>query len=261
MTNDQLVNSLSEISAEMLVNYLYPELRERWTVHNSGTFYRNYNRDVLSMDAETGDLQLARDGFANLLPQGLLYQTDRAEDKDNQSYIDARKRLLQDLFLPFDTFFFRRRLAIEREVSTLLDSKLKYILSTYFHIHIEEEENPYIREVAVLLPFVSHIRGDLTLVRNILASVFGCEVIFSRHKYSDTDNTRTWMPMVKYEVIMPHLTQDEYIQLTRQIEPLTRFIKEWFIPLEAECLIVVRWHDTVQETPVGHLLDYNTRLA
>ena len=30
--------NLSEISAEALVNYLYPELEGQWKVENSGTF-------------------------------------------------------------------------------------------------------------------------------------------------------------------------------------------------------------------------------
>ena len=46
----------------MLVNYLYPELVNRWTVQNEGTFYRNYNRDVLDWNADTAEIQLSRDG-------------------------------------------------------------------------------------------------------------------------------------------------------------------------------------------------------
>ena len=253
--------NISEISAEMLVNYLYPELQKRWNVRTMGAFYRNYNRDVLFLDSETGELQLSRDSFANLLPQGLLYRTEGIQGKEKLDYLNARRRLLQDLFMPFDTFFFRQKLSIEREVSSLLESKLTYILSTYYHVDLAAEPNPYVREVAVLLPFISHLRGDLLLVRNILASLFGCKVTFSRGKYSHTDNTRRWVPMVKYELIMPELNQEQYLRLSEQLEPLAEFIKEWFVPFEAESFISIKWHDALPDAPTGQLLDYNTRLA
>ena len=63
---------IPEIGAEMLLCCLYPELEERWTVHPEGTFFRNYNRDVLSLDPEEAQVWLSRDGLLSLLPQGLL---------------------------------------------------------------------------------------------------------------------------------------------------------------------------------------------
>jgi hypothetical protein len=86
-------------------------------------------------------------------------------------------------------------------------------------------------------------------------------VVLSRSKYSDDDNTRTWIPMVRYELIMPHLSQDEYTDIFLQLESLTCFLKEWFIPFEAECTIAIQWHNAPVNTPTGRLLDYNTRLA
>ena len=260
MLNTEYIHTIPEISAEMLVNYLYPEQQEQWIVSTMGSFYRNYNSDVLFLDSETGELQLSRDSFAHLLPQGMLYRTQGAQGKEKLDYLNARRRLLQDLFMPFDTFFFRQKLSIEREVSSLLESKLTYILSTYYHVDLADESNPYVREVAVLLPFISHLRGDLLLVRNILASLFGCEVTFSRGKYSHTDNSRRWMPMVKYELIIHELSQEQYIRLSEQLEPLADFIKEWFIPFEAECFISIKWHDALPNAPTGQLLNYNTHL-
>ena len=39
-----------EISAEMLLGHLYPELELLWTVRHRGTFYRNYSHDVMDID-------------------------------------------------------------------------------------------------------------------------------------------------------------------------------------------------------------------
>ena len=52
MLKEQIDINLSEISAEMLVNYLYPDLSDRWIVQAEGIFYRNYNSDLLAYDDE-----------------------------------------------------------------------------------------------------------------------------------------------------------------------------------------------------------------
>lgn len=63
---------MSEISAEMLLNFLYPEEVDQWVVKDKGTFYRNYTPDVLSVDKKNHYVALSRDGFVKLLPQGLI---------------------------------------------------------------------------------------------------------------------------------------------------------------------------------------------
>ena len=63
---------ISEISAEMLLGRLYPELEDRWTAHHDGTFYRNYSRDVMEVEPEIAEVWLSRDSILGLLPQGLI---------------------------------------------------------------------------------------------------------------------------------------------------------------------------------------------
>lgn len=255
--------NLSEISAEMLINYLYPEMEERWKVQNKGTFYRNYNRDVLAYDEESAEIQVARDGYIKLLPQGLLFSTSNKNHKELSNSINeqnARMRLLCDLFQPFDTFAFRRRLTIEREISKLLDTKLNYLLSTYFHYDLSKEENAYVREVAVLLPFVSEMRGDFMFVRNLLSSLFECEVQCYQGRYSGTDNTREWIPMMQYEILVDHLTNEEYNTLNAELEPLIQFITEWFIPADVHCEIMLKWHYQLPLIGKNLTLNYNTEL-
>ena len=217
MLNEHLDNNLSEISAEMLLNYLYPDLADRWIVQAEGTFYRNYNSDLL-----------------------------------------ARKRLLMDLFQPFDTFAFRCRLSLEREISSLLETRLQEILSRFFGFDLASEQNSYVREAAVLLPFVSHLRGDLYFVRDLLSSLFRCEVQLTIGRYSETDNTRSWLPSARYEMIMPDLSAEEYNCLMDDVRPLNEFVCEWFMPMEAKCFIDIKWKDIdLPQTPV---LNYNTHL-
>jgi len=259
--NKEIENNLSEISAEMLVNYLYPELADRWIVQAEGTFYRNYNCDVLSWDSDTAEIQLSRDSFIQLLPQGLLYRTEGRGGRDrkvNSEQLLSRKRLLLDMFQPFDTFAFRSRLKLERQLSSMLETRLADILSRYFGFDLASEENPYIREAAVLLPFVSHLRGDLYFVRDLLSSIFRCEVQLTIGRHGQTDNTRSWLPMVRYELIMPDLSTEEYNRLMDDVRPLCDFVSEWLIPMETKCFIEIKWKNAgLAATPV---LDYNTCL-
>ena len=67
-------NYISEASAEMLLNFLYPEVEKQWIAHGEGSFYRNYNSDLLDFDDETKEIWTARDTFLNLLPQGVINQ-------------------------------------------------------------------------------------------------------------------------------------------------------------------------------------------
>ena len=51
MTNE---TNLYDISAEFLLNYLYPDRMDQWEVDCAGTFYRNYSEDILAIDEEKG---------------------------------------------------------------------------------------------------------------------------------------------------------------------------------------------------------------
>ena len=138
-------NPIPDISAEMLLNYLYPEAGTRWIAQNEGTFYRNYSSDVLSVDDEKMEVQTSRDSFISLLPQGLLtLSTDLKGEGAAERFkqMERRLRLLHEAFKPIDTFRFRDSLYLESQADSLLQNKLPYILKTYFGVDLAEIENP-----------------------------------------------------------------------------------------------------------------------
>lgn len=254
---------IPEIGAEMLLNYLYPELEERWTVRHDGTFYRNYNQDVLSIDPDTASVRLSRDGFLNLLPQGLFSQEEdllTGDRKEKHKELESQLNLLTEAFLPFDTFYFRRLLTVERSVSDLLNGKLPWLLKNYFGYDLQAETNPYVREVAVLLPYVSSRRGDFGFVRNLLGSLFRCSVNMEERRYSQLDSTRCWLPLMRYELLIPGLQAQEYRDLSASIGPLTEFLAQWFMPMEVKLEILVRQHGVAPQMGAPLTLDYNTEL-
>ena len=246
----------------MLLNYFYPELHERWITDNKGSFYRNYNRDILTMYEDEYRVELSRDGFLKLLPEALLsMETDLKDGKDKETKIheiEQRQHLLNEVFLPIDTLRFRNQLQAEREVAELVGSKLEYVLLNYFGFNLSEEQNPYVRAMAVMLPFVKEWRGDYGMLRNLLAAVFGCEVTMQQGRYSHTDSTRQWLPMVKYDLLVDGLDAAAYLELQASLEPVTDFLTEWLVPVDMVCQLRVKEHDVPQRINTRMVLNYNT---
>lgn len=257
------LNNIPEIRAELLLNYLYPEMVKRWTVQNEGTFFRNYNSDLLSFDEEKIEAQTARDSFIKLLPQGLITEdTDLKGENIQEKFkqLQLRLRLLRETFKPIDSFNFRYFVYTEQMVDSLLRNKISYVLNTYFGINIDEIENSYVRDAAVLLPYVSKWRGDFGFVSDLLKVLFKCDVRMTIGRYSHSDTTQRWLPMVRYELIIPGLSPEAFREKNAELKPLQDFICEWFIPLEVWCQIDIREYHVQQQTNTRLTLGYNTEL-
>lgn len=255
---------ISQISAEMLLNYLYPELGEKWIVRSAGTFYRNYNNDHLSVYEDTEEVVLARDGFLKLLPEALLSDENELKGghvSEKYPKIKRKKMIFREAFVPFDTIIFRQKLRIEQQVSDLLNTKLDYLLKNYFHYDLAVETNPYVKEIAVLLPFMSKLRADFGVVAKILGYLFKCKIQLKQGRYSHVDSTRYWIPKVEYQLLIPDLSSEEYCKLNEDIEPLRQFITEWMMPAEVRCEITIKHHHQPQKVGEGMILDYNTEFT
>lgn len=256
---------INEISAEMLLEHLYPDLEQKWTVRYMGTFYRNYNSDILKIYENEPSVELSRDGFLSLLPPSLISKENELDDVDEYGHryqldkttrmkrIRQRLHILTEAFLPFDTFNFRRRLAMERKISELLNLKLAYVLKEYFDIDYESIQNEYVRQAAVLLPYVSKLRGDMNAIKALLHELTGCPVRMRKSSFSCTDNTRVWMPKIHYYVMIEGLTHDEYLSRSAELKPLADFLTEYFIPFDCFSEISIKW----ERTKGDPLLNYN----
>lgn len=254
---------IKEISAEMLLNYLYPELEDKWVAHNEGAFFRNYNSDLLKSNAENGEIILSRDGFLNLLPQGFISSEDELKIKEKGEKIkeiEQRRKILAEAFLPVDTLVFRQKLKFERTVSEILNCKLKYVLKNYFDFDLSKESNPYVREFAVLLPYIRNRRGDLNLIKSVLKYTFECEVELFTGRISQSDSTKVWLPVVRYELIKNDLNKNQLKNLLNLLSPLKKFLQYWFIPAEAVLQLEVKQHGVDQKLDGKLFLGYNTEI-
>lgn len=248
----------------MLLNYYYPELMKQWTVRNKGTFYRNYNADLMAVDTDACEVELARDGFMQFLPDGFMADANDLRGggmAKNYESLKHRRLLLGEAFAPFDTIALRARLKAERKVSELLDSKLTYILKQYFCIDIEAEQNPYVREVAWLLPWACRRRGDVHFIADLLSSIFDAEVEMDlSHRHSDTDSTLAWLPEVRFNILLFDLSREEYIHQRELLQPLIAFIEEWLLPFDLKARIEIKQHGLNSNTDANLILNYNTEL-
>lgn len=256
-------SNMSEISAEMLLNFLYPEEIDQWVVKDKGTFYRNYTPDVLSVDAKARYVALSRDGFIKLLPQGLITTDNELKGDDfYDKYValSNRKQLLQEVFKPIDSFTFRRRLHIERKVSQLLNDKATYLLKKFYHFDLSKEKNPYVKTLAMLLPNISKLRANFGIVRDLLQILVGCEVEMTTGRYSEKDDTRCWLPWLKYDLLIDDLTTPQYNLLRKDMLELEQFINEWFMPFDVKCSLRIKQHGYPCKVEENLTLDYNTEL-
>ncbi len=254
-------DQIPQISAEMYLERLYPELRKLWTTRAQGTFFRNYSQDIIDLDIETKQVTLSRDGYLKMLPQGLITpEVGSLQKKESPEKLKKRVEILSEAFVPFDTFMFRRRLNLERQTSALLEKKLQYILKTYFHFDINKEENGYVRETAVLLPFISKLRANIPFVTSLLKTLFKCDVNVVKTRYSEIDDTKCWVPYLRFELLISNLSNQQYKEKTQAVKPLADFIKEWFLPYDVKCDISVKQHEVPLTTQNEPTLEYNTYL-
>lgn len=239
-----------EISAEFLLNYFYPDLCNQWMVVQKGTFYRNYNDDVMAMDKESGLVELSRDGFLRLLPEAFVVN----ENSDRRDIEQTQRRLtmLREAFAPFDTFFFNNDLKVEKHVSHLLDHKLDFVLKNYFQYDLEAETDELCRVVAPFLIYASWLRGDIRFLRKLLQLITGHEVRIRRMPYSDTDSTKYCVEKIRFDICIDNLSEKGYREEMNRIAPVVGLIQEWFIPFDSVSDFCITGH-----SDKGKYLNYN----
>lgn len=154
--------------------------------------------------------------------------------------------------MPFDTFAFRRRLCVEKQVKGLIELKLAYVLKTYYDFDLTAERDEYVLQAALLLPYVAKLRGNIHFVRLLLSTLVGYPVTLRLSTYSDTDHTLYGMPMVRYTLWVDGLDEAGYAALNRQLAPLIQFIKAHFLPFDAFSEVEIKGHSTH-----SNLLNYN----
>ena len=130
--------------------------------------------------------------------------------------------------------------------------KLAYVLKAYFDFDLSAEQDEYVLQAALLLPYVAKLRGNIHFVRLLLSTLTGYPVTLRLSTYSDTDNTVYGMPMVRYTLWVDGLDAAGYAAKHRQLAPLFQFIQAHFLPVDAFSEVEIKGHSTH-----SNLLNYN----
>lgn len=252
---------MKEINAEMLLGYLYPETDWKWNVNCRGTFYRNYNDDCLSFDPDERILDLARDGFLKSLPGALFL--DSGDSDENGEEKEFRVALVREAFAPFDSFDFAHGMALERAVASLLADKYDFILKTYFDFDLEKEEDPLVRQAAMMLPIIRRRRGSPQMVKLVLSSLLHCDVEVDTGHRECSGNPGQWLPKITCTLLIPGLSPEGLRAKVKELEPLSAFIRDRFVPFDVAFELRIRDCAMPQGAGPGQpqALDYNCQIS
>jgi len=247
----------SEIKAETWLSATYPS-KKKWVARTKGIFSRDYAEDIRSCNPEGSSVELSRDGLFEILPNGLFFtgQELRGIDDNDFAWTDkvlrSRVNRVKTALLPFDSSFFNHSLALEHTLNETLAKKNDLLLQTLTGKDFSDEHNPYIQQMALMLPQVARIRGDYRFLCKYITLILGYKT-----DYKLTDSR------VRFIVNRPNLERKTFLNYLEELEPFFRFVEEWFVPFELHCDFKVRDYerDDHIEGPNRLLLDYNATLG
>jgi len=225
-------------------------------VQAEGIFSRNYSEDLINIekDVEGVCIALSRDGIFHLLPERLFFGENllQSEGKRNFNFegaYDQLKRKKKDIlsfFQPFDSAFFKLSLDLERKLNDLTR-----IDNTFVPYPLPAEPNKYIRKIKNLLPFAAQLKGNESLIIDILKNVFSVEKV----------EIRKIKPLHTRVIIqIEGLSKEEYIAMDEELAAFFDFFCHWFLPIEQQYDYRIKGYK--QPLRLGDLLilDYNTHL-
>jgi hypothetical protein len=245
-----------DIKAETLISQ--KEINEEDViVRMGGVFSRNYSGDCINDAEEEGKtiLALSRDGVFHLLPEGLFFEENRIKNVLKNDFTTEYKKFKKEkenielFFQPFDTEHFKRSLELEKKLNEIVERGNGIFIDNF--LEKPETDNKYIIRTAAILPFVSRLRGNFALLRDILQNVFSAEKV----------EINEIAPLFKRFIIHKKgLSKEEYLAMDDDLSPFFDFFGQWFLPVGME--YDYRIKDYTQPFTLGNtlLLDYNTHL-
>jgi len=252
------MQQIPEIKAEFLLNTLYPELKEKWVAYFDGTFYRNYNSDVLSIFKDIEEVHVSRDSIVGLLPAGMISNEYSLKGTSEWRAIWEKQKKdidkLRDAFCPIDTFLFRENLKLEDSASKVIDQNTELVLKEIFDIDVESETNPLKKVFLLMLPFIERLRTDYGFISTLLSELISHRVEVIKRSYSDYDSVISSLPCVIFRVFVDDLNVDSYKALRTQLDELEEFLREWYIPFDTHFEIELVGESTTM------MVNYNARM-
>lgn len=172
-------NLPADINAEILLDY-YPA--HTFNVEFKGLHKRNAYNDILSLEDEGERLQmsLGRNSLYNSLPEFLFHPIDRFDLPHN----DRKKRFAEEcakqedekenaynFFAPIDLALLQLKTKVRHSVVCHTSENKVLIDIIADSLSKKQKENRFIKKSLVYLPYCSIIRGDRTLITQMLRKI------------------------------------------------------------------------------------------
>jgi len=247
-----------EVKAETLVSQM--EIPEDFGLRWNGIFFRNYSDDLMNVKEEDNKtvIELSRDGIFQLLPEGLFFDENHLKKKNKgydfkkeQTEIEKLKKSMMSFFNPFDAHYFDLNIGMEKVLNNISQGGNSLFIKA-FESELEiNTDNEYILKLKKILPFASYLRGNLTLLIDILKNIFSVEKI----------EIRKIKPLfLRFIVHKGGLTKEEFLSMDEKSSAFFDFFSQWFLPVEIEYDYKIKSYKDTFKLGNTLILDYNTYL-
>ena len=249
--------NLEETKAETLISQI--DINENISVRLSGIFSRNYSDDLISVSNEKDKtfLEISRDGIFRLLPEGLFFKENlkksiiKDDFESKYKKFKEKKERIEMFFQPFDTEYFKLNLGLEKKLNAISEKGNNALLSALEDEAEIDTSNEYISKMKILLPFVSHLRGNHILLVDILKNVLDAEKI----------EIKEIRPLyLRFIIHKEGLSKEEYKSMDKALNGFFDFFRQWFLPVEVEYDYRIKDYKAPFKLGSTLLLDYNTHL-
>lgn len=221
------------------------------TEGKQGAFCRNYSPDLIDFDYNTNTVILSRNAIEKQLPEGLFFEEDELKNSSNfeKAYktITVKKEDRSNFFQPFNTEYFNLSLAFEKEINRISEKSNQILLDLFF----EKEEIAKINVPAlqILLPQISHIKGNVYLIIDLLKNILDVKKIELTEPDRDC-----------FIIHIPNLSKEQYDRKTEEVEDIFKILKEYFLPFHINYDFKIK--DREQKFILGKnlILDYNVNI-
>ena len=193
---EELIEVFHNLKAEVVVS----EVEEKTSISKDdvvasfqSTFNRSYRRDITDIklvqyqkNKDTLQLDLARNGIYDLLPEGIFHKIDNKSS--SVSYASFRKQQKKEendarlLLAPIENELFRQRVDIEKKEKSIAREFTN--LEDGFLIDFWKIDKAIPKQLAVklarLLPYAHQISGNLELTFLSLKKILGVDVSYKK---------------------------------------------------------------------------------
>lgn len=262
MRADANFESIDDARAEFVLHAFVNDI-SAYDATYQGLFYSGYSDDLIQVDTQRHDVQLARNGLFHTLPQSLFFEEDylRRSTADPEKLLVEHRRQKQTLEAfcrGIDNVFFHRSVQLEQTLSEIDTDAPDMLLRALCDIDTADIRHPLVRQLARLLLRSRTLKGNLSLLAYFSSQIIGHPVECQQRSLSHGDDPSFLYPSVRFVVYIDNLSAAEYRTQYERLEDYFDRLADWFLPYDCESSFAIKQRGTPLTLDGTSVLDYNT---